>query len=127
MKKRCFALLLALILCLQLVPSVAAKNMKSSDIHLNLDGVTGGTAKLLAPDGSEIAAGTDYVAARQTSYSDANALTATAIPDKGYEFSGWTIGMRRTKTQTWDNTNGQNAVVLETGGKIDLMTVGAVD
>ena len=122
MKKRCFALLLALILCLQLVPSVAAKNMKSSDIHLNLDGVTGGTAKLLAPDGSEIAAGTDYVAARQTSYSDANALTATAIPDKGYEFSGWTIGMRRTKTQTWDNTNGQNAVVLETGGKIDLMT-----
>ena len=122
MKKRCFALLLALILCLQLVPSVAAKDMKSSDIHLNLDGVTGGTAKLLAPDGSEIAAGTDYTAARQTSYSDANALTATAIPDKGYEFSGWTIGMRRTKTQTWDNTNGQNAVVLETGGKIDLMT-----
>ena len=122
MKKRCFALLLALILCLQLVPSVAAKDMKSSDIHLNLDGVTGGTAKLLAPDGSEIAAGTDYTAARQTSYSDANALTATAIPNKGYEFSGWTIGMRRTKTQTWDNTQGQNALVPETGNTINLMT-----
>ena len=91
MKKRCFALLLALLLCLQLVPSVAAKDSKSSDIHLNLDGVTGGTAKLWAPDGTEIAAGTDYTAARPTSYSDTNALTATATPDTGYEFSGWTV------------------------------------
>lgn len=117
MKKRCFALLLALILCLQLVPSVAAKNLKSSDIHLNLDGVTGGTAKLLAPDGTEIAAGTDYVAARQPSYSDANALTATATPDTGYEFSGWTVKKSSNK-KTWKD---DTATVI-TGSDTTLTT-----
>ena len=117
MKKRCFALLLALILCLQLVPSVAAKNLKSSDIHLNLDGVTGGTAKLLAPDGTEIAAGTDYVAARQSSYSDANALTATATPDTGYEFSGWTVKKSSDK-KTWKD---DTATVI-TGSDTTLTT-----
>lgn len=117
MKKRCFALLLALILCLQLVPSVAAKNLKSSDIHLNLYGVTGGTAKLLAPDGTEIAAGTDYVAARQSSYSDANALTATATPDTGYEFSGWTVKKSSDK-KTWKD---DTATVI-TGSDTTLTT-----
>ena len=104
MKKRCFALLLALILCLQLAPSVAAKDAKSSDIHLNLDGAIGGTATLLAPGGSTIAAGKDYTAARQTSYSDTNALTATAIPDEGYEFSGWTVKKSPNRTK-WSTAN----------------------
>lgn len=120
MKKRCFALLLALILCLQLVPSVAAKDMKSSDIHLNLDGVTGGTAKLWAPDGTEIAAGTDYVAARQTSYSDANALTATATPDTGYEFSGWTV-KKSTNKKTW--TDGKATVTTGSDTTLASQTV----
>ena len=105
MKKRCFALLLALILCLQLAPSVAAKDANSSDIHLNLDGVIGGTATLLAPDGSAIAAGMDYTAAaRQTRYSEENALTATAIPDEGYEFSGWTV-KKSLNRKMWANGN----------------------
>lgn len=117
MKKRCFALLLALILCLQLAPSAAAKDAKSSDIHLKLDGVTGGTAKLWAPDGTEIAAGTDYTAARQPSYSDANALTATATPDTGYGFSGWTVKKSSNK-KTW--TDGKTTVI--TGSDTTLTT-----
>lgn len=120
MKKRCFALLLALILCLQLAPSVAAKNATSSDIHLNLDGVTGGTATLLAPNGTKIAAGTDYTAARQNSYSDANALTATAIPDKGYEFSGWTV-KRSINKKTW--TEGKATVITGSGTTLAVETV----
>ena len=120
MKKRCFALLLALILCLQLVPSVAAKDAKSSDIHLNLDGVTGGKATLLAPDGTDIAAGTDYIAARQTIYSDANALTATATPDTGYEFSGWTV-KKSTNKKKW--TDGKTTVMTGSDTTLASQTV----
>ena len=120
MKKRCFALLLALILCLQLVPSVAAKSATEGDIKLNLENVVGGTATLTLPDGSPAAPGTNYSITRSTTYNVQYALTATATPDDGYEFSGWTIGKRATETMNWNYTQGQNAVAPESGSKIDL-------
>lgn len=122
MKKRCLALLLALILCLQLAPSVAAKSTTEGEIKLNLENVVGGSATLTLPDGSTATPGNNYSIKKSPTYKAENALTATATPKEGYEFSGWTIGMRGTETQAWNNTKGQKAVAPETGGTINLTT-----
>ena len=122
MKKRCFALLLALILCLQLAPSVAAKSATEGEIKLNLKNVVGGSATLTLPDGSTATPEINYSIKKSPKYNAECALTATATPEEGYDFSGWTIGMRGTETQSWNNTNGQKAVAPETGGTIKLTT-----
>ena len=102
MKKRCFALLLALILCLQLVPSVAAApDAKNNDVRLNPATITGGTATITSADGTKPDEN-GYYHTPKGNYDAAKALTATAVPDKGYEFSAWTVQQSANGT-SWTN------------------------
>lgn len=104
MKKRCFALLLALILCLQLVPSVAAApDAKNNDVRLNPAAITGGTATIISADGTTPDENGYYHTPRGT-YDASKALTATANPDEGYEFSGWTVQQSANGT-SWTNVS----------------------
>ena len=105
MKKRCFALLLALILCLQLVPSVAAApDARNNDVRLNPSAITGGKATITSADGTTPDENGYYHTPRGN-YDANKALTATAEPDKGYEFSGWTV------QQSLDGKKWSNGVV----------------
>lgn len=114
MKKRCFALLLALILCLQLVPSVAAApDARNNDVRLNPSAITGGTATITSADGTTPDEN-GYYHTPKGKYDASKALTATANPDKdkGYEFSGWTV-QQSSDGKKW--SNGVVANILSLG------------
>lgn len=86
MKKRCISMLLALLLCLQLLPTaVFAATTYSIEVEQTVDG---GTATITAPEGDDITKENGKVSGLTTA---SQFVTVTAAPKDGKRFSGWSI------------------------------------